>query len=118
MTNSYLTRISISYLTPIFMAASLMANAQQADDPYQWLEDVTGAKPMEWVERENAKSTAELEACPEFKALHERLLSIFNSRERIPEATKRGEWLYNFWQDEANPRGLWRRGLASSCQKL
>jgi prolyl oligopeptidase len=91
------------------MAASFMANAQQTDDPYQWLEDVTGAKPMEWVAKENARSKAELEARPEFKALHERLLAIYNSKERIPAVQKRGKWLYNFWQDEANPRGLWRR---------
>ncbi len=98
------------------MSTTFAANAQQ-DDPYQWLEDVTGAKPMEWVKGENAKSTGELEARPEFKALHERLLSIYNSRERIPSATKRGEWLYNFWQDEANPRGLWRRTTMAEYRK-
>jgi prolyl oligopeptidase len=115
--NSYLTRIFISYLTPIFMAASFMANAQQADDPYQWLEDVTGAKPMEWVAKENARSKAELEARPQFKALHERLLAIYNSKERIPSVQKRGRWLYNFWQDEANPRGIWRRTTLEEYRK-
>ncbi|MGZ5084721.1 MAG: hypothetical protein ACXWHA_15675, partial [Usitatibacter sp.] len=98
------------------MAASMAANAQQ-DDPYQWLEDVTGDKPMEWVKGENARSTAELEARKEFKPLHERLLAIYNSRERIPSATKRGEWLYNFWQDEKNPRGLWRRTTMDEYRK-
>ncbi len=117
MNDSYLTRIFISYLTPILMTASFVASAQQGDDPYLWLEDVTGAKAMEWVAKENARSKAELEARPEFKALHERLLAIYNSRERIPAAQKRGEWLYNFWQDEANPRGLWRRTTMDEYRK-
>jgi prolyl oligopeptidase len=99
------------------MAASLMANAQQTDDPYLWLEDVTGAKPMEWVAKENARSKAELEARPEFKPLHERLLAIYNSRERIPMVQKRGPWLYNFWQDERSPRGLWRRTTMEEYRK-
>jgi prolyl oligopeptidase len=99
------------------MTASFMANAQQTDDPYLWLEDVTGAKPMEWVAKENARSKAELEARPEFKPLHERLLAIYNSRERIPMVQKRGPWLYNFWQDEKSPRGLWRRTTMEEYRK-
>jgi prolyl oligopeptidase len=115
--NPYLTRILISYLTPILMTLSLNASAQQDDDPYQWLEDVTGAKSMEWVNAENAKSRKELESRPEFKALHERLLAIYNSKERIPSVQKRGKWLYNFWQDEKSPRGLWRRATLEEYRK-
>ena len=64
---------------------------------------------MAWGKERNAESQAELEARPEVKELHPRLLDIYNSRERIPSVARRGEWLYNFWQDAANPRGLWRR---------
>src|SRR6185437_3992823 len=74
------------------------------DDPYQWLEDVEGAKAMAWVKERNAVSQPQLEAKPGFKRIHERLLAIYNSKERIPGAQKRGKWLYNFWQDEHDPR--------------
>ncbi len=94
-----------------------MAQAQATDDPYQWLEDVTGDKAMAWVRQENAKSQPQLEAKPGFKALHERLLSIYNSRERIPTVQKRGKWLYNFWQDAKNPRGVWRRTTLEEYRK-
>ena len=94
-----------------------MAHAQAIADPYQWLEDVTGDKAMAWVKAQNAKSQPELEAKPEFKAIHERLLSIYNSRERIPSVVKRGKWLYNFWQDANNPRGLWRRATLEEYRK-
>ena len=79
------------------------------EDPYLWLEDVTGDKAISWVKQQNAVSQPALEASPEFKALHERLLAIYNSRERIPSVRLRGKWLYNFWQDAQNPRGIWRR---------
>ena len=94
-----------------------MAHAQATDDPYQWLEDVTGERPLAWVNEQNAKSRGELEARPEFKAIHERLLSIYNSRERIPDVQKRGAWLYNFWQDAQSPRGLWRRTTMEEYRK-
>ncbi|HWH38612.1 MAG TPA: hypothetical protein VNU21_02165, partial [Usitatibacter sp.] len=87
------------------------------EDPYLWLEDVTGEKAVEWVKEQNKTSQGELEARPEFKALHERLLAIYNSRERIPFAAKRGAWLYNFWQDADNPRGIWRRTTMDEYRK-
>src|SRR3974390_1534494 len=36
------------------------------NDPYLWLEDVTGDKALEWVRAENAISTQELEGSPDF----------------------------------------------------
>ena len=79
------------------------------DDPYLWLEDVEGAKPLEWVEAQNKVSLAELTAAPGNQALYDRLLAINDSRARIPAVVKRGAFYYNFWQDKTNPRGLWRR---------
>src|SRR5881392_2687166 len=91
--------------------------AQTTDDPYLWLEDVGGDKPLAWVRSRNAESQPLLEGEPEFKAIHERLLGIYNSRERIPAVAKRGKWLYNFWQDGDNPRGLWRRTTFEEYRK-
>jgi prolyl oligopeptidase len=89
----------------------------QTDDPYLWLEDVGGDKPLAWVKERNAESQPLIEAKPEFRGIHERLLAIYNSRDRIPVAVKRGPWLYNFWQDERNPRGLWRRTTLAEYRK-
>ncbi len=84
------------------------------DDPYLWLEEVEGEKAVEWVEKRSAEDTAELEEVPEFEPIHEELLEILNSRDRIPYAGFRGEWLYNFWQDEDHVRGVWRRTFLDS----
>jgi prolyl oligopeptidase len=94
------------------------AVAHSADeDPYLWLEDVTGQKQLDWVRQQNAITTNELQTLPEFEPMRARLLSIMNSRERIPFATKHGKWLYNFWRDDRNPRGLWRRTTLGEYKK-
>jgi prolyl oligopeptidase len=98
------------------VATTTLARAAE-EDPYLWLEDVRGEKAIAWVKEQNAKSQAELEASPAFKPLHERLLAIYNSRERIPGVKKLGSWLYNFWQDDQSPRGLWRRTTLEEYRK-
>jgi len=98
------------------MVVSATALAQ-SDDPYLWLEDVQGEKALAWVKDQNKVSQAELESRPEFKQIHERLLAIYNSRERIPYVQKRRQWYYNFWQDADNPRGVWRRTSLEEYRK-
>jgi prolyl oligopeptidase len=87
------------------------------EDPYLWLEDVTGDKALDWVRAQNAVSQAELEAVPGFEALRDRLLAIYDSKDRIPGVVARKTWLYNFWKDDANPRGLWRRTTLAEYRK-
>jgi prolyl oligopeptidase len=87
------------------------------NDPYIWLEEVTGDQQLNWVRQQNALSVAELEAAPDFQTTQQRLRSILDSKERIPSVTKRGPYYYNFWMDEKNPRGLWRRTTLDEYRK-
>jgi len=87
------------------------------DDPNLWLENVTAEKALNWVRLQNAESTRELEATPEFQPIRQRLLSILDSRERIPYVTKHGPFYYNFWRDQKNVRGVWRRTTLSDYKK-
>ncbi|HTL59925.1 MAG TPA: prolyl oligopeptidase family serine peptidase [Candidatus Limnocylindrales bacterium] len=87
------------------------------DDPYLWLEEVTGDRALTWVREQNAVSTKELEASPAFEQVRARLLSIMDSKERIPYVAKHGIYYYNFWRDEKNPRGLWRRTSLAEYKK-
>ena len=78
-------------------------------DPHLWLEDLTGEKPMAWVKERNRETEQFLGARPGFNELQKGLLEILDSDERIPGVRNEGEFLYNFWRDARNPRGLWRR---------
>ena len=93
------------------------AALSQPDDPYLWLEDVTGERSLAWVRAQNALSTKELEASPDFEPIRKRLLAILDSRERIPYVSKHGPWCYNFWRDETHVRGLWRRTSLAEFKK-
>lgn len=79
------------------------------EDPYLWLEEVEGEKALAWAKKLSAETAAEFEAIPEFDALHEQLLKIYTSRDRIPRPGIRGAWVYNYWQDQDHVRGIWRR---------
>ncbi|MBN1362830.1 MAG: S9 family peptidase [Sedimentisphaerales bacterium] len=83
--------------------------AQDQADPYLWLEEVEGDKALDWVEQHNEASLAVLKAQPVFPETFDRALEILNSDERIAYPSFHGKYLYNFWQDAKNERGLWRR---------
>jgi len=75
------------------------------NDPYLWLEDVSGKKALDWVRKINAESTKQLEASPDFEPLRKRLLAILESKEQIPYVSKHGKLYYNFWRDDKHVRG-------------
>ena len=93
------------------------AAADESDDPHQWLEEVTGEKPLAWVKDRNAESMAELTETDLFKDLNQRLLKILDSDARIPFVSKAGDFYYNFWRDAKNKRGLWRRTTLAEYRK-
>jgi prolyl oligopeptidase len=105
----------LSALLLAFVAATVHA---QPEDPYLWLEDVTGDRPLAWVRERNANAVKELEAQKDFATLRDEARAILDSRERIPDVVQRGKWLYNFWKDESNPRGIWRRTTMDQFGKL
>ncbi len=86
-------------------------------DPYLWLEDVTGTRSLDWVRERNSAALGTLADGPAFAGLRDEIRQVLDSRERIPYVRRRGEYLYNFWQDEANPRGLWRRTTLEEYRK-
>ena len=87
-------------------------------DPYLWLEEVQGDKALAWVRERNAVSTELLQAQPVFADNRAKVLGVLNNRDQIPGVTRRGDYLYNFWRDAKNPRGLWRRTTLEEYRKL
>ena len=106
-----------TFAVSFLLAAACAGSADEPKDPYQWLEDVTGEKALAWVKERNATSTGELTKTTEFQALNDRLLKILDSKDRIPGISKHGKWFYNFWRDEKNKRGLWRRTTLDEYRK-
>ena len=110
-------RIPVLLAAALALAVLVVTAAAQNDDPYLWLEEVDGTKPLAWAEEQNAGTLKVLEAVPEFEPIHERNLEILNSDARIPSVTIHGPYLYNFWQDADHVRGLWRRTSQDEYRK-
>lgn len=100
-----------------FTAMTIATGAVAQEDPHLWLEDVMGDKAIAWVKEQNAKSQKTLEAQKDFAPIRDKVLEVVNSKERIPFVVKRGPHLYNFWQDQTNIRGLWRRTTMEEYKK-
>lgn len=99
------------------MSSAAPVAAPKVDDPFLWLEAVDSDQALTWVRERNAQAEALLASDAEFDTLRQRLQAALDAPGRIPGVVRRGDWLYNFWQDAAHPRGLWRRTTLSSYRQ-
>ncbi len=89
----------------------------QDSDPYLWLEEVDGERALEWVRDQNDSTFRRLKASPLFEELHAQAREVLNSKQRLPQVRQEGDWLYNFWRDASNPRGMLRRTTLESFSR-
>jgi prolyl oligopeptidase len=81
----------------------------EATDPFLWLEDVHGAKALEWVKTQNTKSTLLLQRDADYQNDYDSILKVMDATDRIPYGTIDHQFVFNFWQDADHPKGIWRR---------
>lgn len=86
---------------------------QAQEDKYLWLEEVDGAKALEFVANQNKATLDKLSKEKDYRSIYERSLEISNSPEKIVYPGIRGKYVYNFWKDKDHERGIWRRCLLS-----
>ena len=84
------------------------AISPEPTDENIWLEEIYGEEQLAWVREQNARTEDLLEDA-DYAALEGSILEVLDSTDRIAMVGKRGDWYYNFWKDQANPKGLWRR---------
>ena len=105
----------------IVAAALLLAvaakGADSVEDPYIWLEDVHGAKPLAWVAEQNARARAAITADPRYQPDHDAILKVLDATDRIPMESVSRDSVFNFWQDATNPKGIWRRTTVADYAK-
>ncbi|WP_255494787.1 prolyl oligopeptidase family serine peptidase [Luteibacter sp. Sphag1AF] len=93
------------------------ATTPASDDPYLWLDNIDGAKQLDWVKARNAQTASKYAQGPEFTALQGRLLEMLDSDAKIPMVSKIGDHFYNFWRDKQHPKGVWRRTTLAEYRK-
>ena len=75
---------------------------------HEYLQEVEGEQAISWVKESNKKSVNAIGE-PSENPLYNKVLSIMDSKDKIPYVRKIGQYYYNFWQDGDHKRGLWRR---------
>lgn len=111
-----LPRWSLFFLPLLFGACKTKpVQEHHADsDPYLYLEEVEGEKALNFSRKENQKSLDHFKSLPQFPVIESEVRKIILAKDRVPGvALKKGE-LFNFWQDEKNVRGLWRKTSITS----
>ena len=84
------------------------------EDPYLWLEELKSERALQWVAEQNRQSTSHLESTAMFETLVRDAQAVFGGSAHLPLAEILGDQAYGFWQDDRNPRGVWRRASVSS----
>ncbi len=126
VTRRQFIKFSVQTTGAVFAMTSLpdsirlaMAAGQQPPgaDEFLWLEELRGTQALAWVEKENQRTAARFAQGKDFSRIETQVLDILNKETQIPWVAKYGEFYYNFWQDEHNPRGLWRRTRLQEYRK-
>lgn len=90
---------------------------EKFDGEHSFLEDVGGESALSWVRARNVHAIDTL-GQPESSPLYSQVLTILNSKDKIPNVSKIGDFYYNFWQDESNQRGILRRTSPESYRSV
>lgn len=93
---------------PHFPAALTPEGIAAADD-HLALEEVQGAEAMAFVRASNERALAALTTDPRYETFRAQAEAILTSQDRLPYPSFLGDGVGNFWQDAANPKGVWRR---------
>ena len=99
---------------PPHMPTDLSPAGVRAADDHLALEEVNGAEAMAFVAGENERSLAALTGDRRYETFRRQAFDILSATDRIPGPGFLGEGIGNFWQDAANPKGLWRRTTLDS----
>jgi prolyl oligopeptidase len=97
-------------LTLVAVVATLAGAGPHATpaDPFLWLEAMNGPRALAWSQREDRKTLAVLKRDPRFAGFYSTALALNGAKDRIPFPDLIGGQIYNFWQDPAHVRGIWR----------
>ncbi len=99
---------AMAIMGSVATGTAIAQSGAMSNDPYIWLEDKDGAKPLAWVEAENARTLPRLQNDPRYKGFYADALAIASSKDRIPMPEQTGGRILNFWRDADHPRGIWR----------
>lgn len=110
-------RLLVIALSILFLGSCSDGKVVNTQDPYLWLEEVEGDAALQWVNSQNEITQARYTNSERFNETYQFLLDEYNSDDRIPYAYVQNGEMYNFWRDESNVRGVWRKTSIEKYQE-
>lgn len=110
-------RLLVIALSILFLGSCSNGKVVNTQDPYLWLEEVEGDAALQWVNSQNEITQARYTNSERFSETYQFLLDEYNSDDRIPYAYVQNGEMYNFWRDESNVRGVWRKTSIEKYQE-
>ena len=83
--------------------------SQTSEDTFQWLEEIDGEKQLEWVDAHNKTTLDYIYKIEGYQDRYDFVYGVLTSEHKIAYPQLEGDYIYNFWQDGNNPRGIFRR---------
>jgi prolyl oligopeptidase len=99
---------------PPHFPRDLSPEGVRAADDHLALEEVDGAEAKAFVAASNERALSALTDDRRYEPFRQQAEAILTATDRIPGVNFLGEGLGNFWQDAANPKGVWRRTTLDS----
>jgi len=99
---------------PPHFPRDLSPEGVRAADDHLALEEVDGAEAKAFVAASNERALSALTGDRRYEPFRQQAEAILTATDRIPGVSFLGEGLGNFWQDAANPKGVWRRTTLDS----
>ncbi|GBR11539.1 prolyl oligopeptidase family serine peptidase [Asaia spathodeae] len=95
--------------TSLIGSVPLQAKADPAAVPSRTvLEQVEGKEALDWVRAQNSRSASVLQSDPRYQRFYDAVLKVEQAPGRLPLPDLQGGQIWNFWQDAAHPKGVWR----------
>lgn len=86
----------------------------EIQDLLNQLETPEDAAALSWVEKQNQRTTDRFAKGERFQQMRGAILQSLDDKTNIPWGSHYREKVYNFWQDDEHPRGIWRRTSEAS----
>jgi len=75
----------------------------------KFLEKATGQEALEWAKSRTSKAQDYIRKQPVYASIKTNIENIFYDKNKLIQGSIRNGYVYNFWLDDKNPQGLWRR---------
>jgi prolyl oligopeptidase len=75
----------------------------------KFLEKATGPEALEWARTHTDKTKDYIKNQPLYSDIKANIEKIFYDKNKLISGWIRNGYVYNFWVDDKNPQGLWRR---------